>query len=194
MITFYKPNKSNKGSLATFKVVAKQTNQRGEYQEGCVFLSIVKQTGWDAATQKGSFKGGEQLNIKLTATEIASIISLFERGNDFSTVHRSSSGNVSISFAKWIDKASGEHRGFGFFATKEFEGQKNSFSIGFRLGEDVQLREFLKFSLEHIFTASYSEDKRRAKEQFEKRSQEAENQQKKTFVEDALVEDEDPLF
>lgn len=64
-LAFYKPNPSVKGCACSFSFNSK---------DGAVFLSLVKQTGWDNSSKTGAFKGGAQCNVKLNTNEIGGLI------------------------------------------------------------------------------------------------------------------------
>src|ERR1041385_3092022 len=111
MITFYKPQKSGKGSLVNFTLAAgKGTN--GDFKEGCVYCKIIKQTSWDDSKHTGGFKGGDMTNVKLNLMELGKIVATLERGVPFSGYHSGYDQNVQINFAPWQDKETKEQRGY----------------------------------------------------------------------------------
>lgn len=163
MLTFYKPNKSNRGSLVNFKLAAGK-GDKAEYKEGCVFVTMVKQTGWNEKLRTGSFKDGESISVKLGLIELGEMINVINKTVRFNAYHSSASGGTTINFSPWEDKETKEHTGFGLQVIREKEGEKTNFAIGFKMGEGVVLSEFFRVAIEHILLANYAEEKRRAKD------------------------------
>lgn len=159
MLAFYKPNKSVKGSLANFSFSSKG-DKKG------IFVEMVKQTGWDEKTAKGSFKEGEKVNIKLSLIEAAAIIRAIEQNCSAAEkgfYHSSESGSAYINFTPY--ERGGSQVGFSLSVSKqEGSSDKKNFYIGFDFNEARLLQEFLSFALEHIFSGLYSDALKARKE------------------------------
>lgn len=169
MITFFKPNKSNKGCLASFKLVHKQNRDPEPHKEGCVWLSLVKQVGWNEQNRTGSFKNGETINIKLNIIELGGLIDTIESGRSFEAFH-SAKDKVSIKFAPFTPNGAERPVGFSFSVLRDKEGEKSNFNISFRFGEGKTLREFLRLAIQEVLMSNYADEKRRFKE-FSKQNQ-----------------------
>jgi hypothetical protein len=168
MITLFKANPRNTGALVSFKFTAK-SNKKGEpFKEGAVYVSLVKQVSWNESNKTGSFSGGSQTSIKLSPIEVGRFIRVLEKDETYNTVHRSDSGMTIIDFKPYVKN--GEFKGYGLAINKNTDGEKESFMVGIGLGEDVQVREFLKLALEHIHLAAYAEEKRRTEEYYESKN------------------------
>lgn len=159
MLTFYKPNKSVKGSLANFSF-----NSKGE-KKG-IFIELVKQTAWDEASGSASFKNGEKVNVKLSLIEVGALIKAIERNEaaaEKGFYHSTQAGSALINFSPY--SRDGAQIGFSLSVSKqEGRNEKKNFYIGFDFSECVLLREFLKFSLEHVFSGMYSDALKARKE------------------------------
>jgi hypothetical protein len=174
MLQFYKPNRGNTGAACSFSFNSK---------EQCLFVEFVKQTGWNESERTGSFKGGEKANAKFSLTEIGGLLLTCEKLIEFSTFHKSAKNNSQIHFAPFYEKTEGDQRGklrgLGLRITRtnlEDSSDKQTFSIGLAPSEFTVLREFLKFSLDHIFSALYAEDKKRRQEFFDRKQKEEDEQ------------------
>jgi hypothetical protein len=159
MLTFYKPNKSVKGSLANISF-----NSKGE-KKG-IFIEMVKQTAWDEATGAASFKNGEKVNVKLSLIEAAALIKAIEKNEaaaEKGFYHSSTGGSAYINFTPYA--RDGKQIGFSLSINKqEGQNEKKSFYIGFDFNESQLLKEFLRFSLDHIFSGMYSDALKARKE------------------------------
>lgn len=162
MLESYKPNKAGKGCLINFKLSVGRP-EKGPYKEGCVFFEMKKQTGWNEQKGIGSFKGGDSVTVKLNSIEIGKMLNTLEHNRKFEGYHDGQNQIVHIYFTPWLDKASGEQKGFGLQVIREKNGEKVPFGIGFAFGEDQKLKRFLIIALEHILLGNYAEDKRMAK-------------------------------
>jgi len=191
MITFFKPNKNQSGSLVNFSVAAGQpSNPEKEFKEGCVYCKVVKQTAWNEKTHTGSFKGGDSLNVKLNMIELGKMIATMESKIPFSTYHTGYDQNVGINFSVWRDKETKEEKGYGLIFSVAKGGEKNKFAVGFQPGEDVVLKKFCELAIEHIMMANYAEEKRRIKKSFANKNKTepaAESTQENNELEDDSV-------
>jgi hypothetical protein len=160
-IQFYKPNKSNKGFAASFQ---------DSHQNDCVFVQIIKQSGWDDTKHIGSFATSRtditaNTTIKINDLEAAALLDVIERNRPFTAFHDSDSPK-SVSFVPWISKTppeegqKPEQRGFSFFITigsKTDSDYKNAFYIGFSYAEARLIREFLINTLHSHFNIARQE-------------------------------------
>lgn len=149
-LNFYKPNKSNTGTALSFNVSNKD-QAKGEAPD--LYVSFVKQAGWNDQSKKGSFsenaKNPEKTAaLKLNQTEAASIIRSVRQSAKFSTVHVYQGSTTSIMFGPYVKK-SGDNA-FSFSIKKG----EQSFLIGFELGEAELIAQYLENYLRKSFEAS----------------------------------------
>jgi hypothetical protein len=160
-LTFYKANPKNTGASCGISFNSK---------DQCVFFNLKKQVSWDPKKRVGSFWDGKHALIKLSINEVGDVIRVLEQNTDFSAYHVSGEFKTQISFKPYFkeveqdDELKEVHKGFtlSIYKTGSDENDKTSILIGFTHGEAIALREFLKFSLVHIYSAIYSADKKRA--------------------------------
>lgn len=148
-LNFYKPNKSNTGTAISFNV-----NQ--EEKGLSLYVSFVKQAGWNEQTRKGSFsenaKNPEKTaSLKLNETEAATIIRSVRTGSKFSTVHAYQGSNTSIMFGPYTKKTGDQALSFSI------KKGEQSFLIGFELGEGELIAQFLENYLSKSFAFTPSE-------------------------------------
>lgn len=145
MLSVFKPNARCLGHAAFFSLSA---------EKGCVYVSIIKQSGWNNETKKGSFKQSRDdstkiTSIKLGTFELGKIINSIERRVPADMYHISPSGSTKISFSprqvQTKDGGSATQFSLAVFKSKEL-----SFHISFDDGEAVVLREALKVALTEI--------------------------------------------
>jgi hypothetical protein len=153
MVPFYHPNRANKGFAASFW---------HSERDDTIFATILKQSGWDEATQNGLFKQSVddpnmKVNVKLDYTECAAILDCIERGREFKTYHDFGDFPKQISFTHWTPKDREgvvAHKGYSFSITvtsKQDSTFKNSFYIALTFPEARLLREFIIYSLHAHF-------------------------------------------
>lgn len=185
-IAFYKPNKKITGCLCGVSFDSRVDGHQA------VFFELVKQTGWDKKRDNGTFKDGDKLILKFGLHEVARLISAMDRKEDVKFYHDSPAAKSSITFQPVKNKEDGSLRGFGLSVYRTAkDGDKSKFSIMFAVNkssdEALQLREYLKFSMNHIFNGIHYKDvalKKKAAAQRESVSQE----QKKTNKADTKAE------
>lgn len=180
MITFYKPNSSNKGALLSVNHTARadKKNEDGSVQKGdkTVWLNFVKQTGWNEKEKTGTFKDGKKLNVKLSPTETAGLIAAIDRNVSLAVVmdntyvyHDGTDYGLTIVFEpafkkekqgeKWVD--TNVQRGFKFQVTKTNKANKEdkeSFSVGLTYAELSLLKYYLIDTIYHFCGAWKAED------------------------------------
>lgn len=158
-LQFYKPNAKKTGAACTWDVSAKAEGDK------CVYVELIKQTGWDADVKTGSFKDGAKLNVKFTITELGEILHAIETVDDawkgqgrHGTVHQSPSGTTLIKFYRYGNPTSG----YALTVSRKVDGEDVSISMGFRFSELRALKSWIEFALEKIYSSIYAEDKKRA--------------------------------
>lgn len=179
-LQFYKANRAVSGSALGITFNSK---------EQAVFFECIKQTGWDEGTKNGSFKGGDKANVKFSLFEVGGLIDVIETvlatsvasdkatlvpaRREFKGYHSNAKGSTQITFKEY--KRGTDLVGLSLSVKKTVtEGKvETSFVMGFSFAEAVTLREYLKFTLEHAFSALYAEDKERAKAYAKKKEDEA---------------------
>jgi|WetSurMetagenome_2_1015567.scaffolds.fasta_scaffold139285_2 hypothetical protein len=145
MIHIYHPSKSLNGSACSFWIG----------NEGSLFATILKQSGWDNETRTGTFKASvsdatKKVNIKLSEIEVCSILDCIDRGRSFSTYHDNDDSPKSITFSPWLTGEPKSQKGFSFSIT--LNNSKNSFYIGLTFAEARYVREFLMHFLQTAFS------------------------------------------
>lgn len=184
MITYYRPNSANKGSLLSVNFSARP-DKVGENSidkgDKSFYLSFVAQTSWNAAEKTGSFKDGKKINVKLSPTEAGGIIAAVKRNTTLAAMmgqeyvyHDGDKSATTIYFGphfkkikqgdKWVD--SDTQIGFGIRVVKTEKANKEnkeSLSIGLTYAETELLVSYLQDGLTHIFDALFSENISRLK-------------------------------
>jgi hypothetical protein len=147
-LNFYKPNRSNTGTAVSFNTVDKKEEKGVD-----LYVSFIKQAGWNDQTKKGSFsenaKNPEKTaSLKFNEAEAASIIRAVRLGSKFSTVHAFQGSTTSIMFGPY-QKKNGD-------AALSFSIKKGeqSFLIGFELGEGELIAQYLENYLRKSFDLS----------------------------------------
>lgn len=154
-IHIYHPNKGNTGFACSFS----------QGRDGTIYATLLKQSGWDAERQNGTFKASvndplKSVNIKLGQVEVAAILDCLDRNRQFSNPHDSDKQMKSIRFEPWKMKDSNEQRGFSFSVTvtdkEDSSVPKNSFYIGLNFAEGRLVREYLMTALHKSFDVDFS--------------------------------------
>ena len=147
-LNFYKPNRSNTGTAVSFNTVDKKEEKGID-----LYVSFIKQAGWNDQTKKGSFsenaKNPEKTaSLKFNEAEAASIIRAVRLGSKFSTVHAFQGSTTSIMFGPY-QKKNGD-------AALSFSIKKGeqSFLIGFELGEAELIAQYMENYLRVFFECS----------------------------------------
>ena len=150
-LQIFKPNASNTGSAFTFNF---GPDKKGGDTKGdiCLFASGVIQSGWDANTKRGSFKGNAKnpdktVNIKFNEFEIGGFIDAFKRQVEFKGYHTSANGTAAFTFGPFIkdDKLLG-------FSLSILRNNKDKFRVGLTMGECEALMSFLDFGLKTLWS------------------------------------------
>lgn len=162
MINFYSAKQDNSGAMVSWSVNSK---------DGSVWARLIKQTGTttgEGGQRNGTYAGGQTINVKFNADEAGALIHGLRNFEKTSLFHKSPKGSTAINLSPYVIEAKGstpEKRGLGFSVT---QGELQ-FKIGMSLGQGETLAQFLEFALEHIFSALYSEEKKRIKESMDKK-------------------------
>ena len=159
MISFYKPNKSVKGTACSFYY---NPNDKS------FFCTMIKQHGWNEKTRTGSFSKNrndpsKRVNVKLNAVEVASFIDTIESNREFTGYHGSNQ-IVRFKFCPYVRED--KQVGFSLSVTKELKEDstnKTNFLIGFTYPESVLLREHLSHLLKESFLNEEKEFKSKNK-------------------------------
>jgi hypothetical protein len=163
MSEFYSPKADQSGAALFVTFNSK---------EGSVYCKFLQQTSWNAQTKKGGFQGGQIINFKLSQDETGAIIESVRNKNQTSFYHQFDGGATTGSFSYYrIEPKTSKDKvreGFGFKVKKGDLELK----VGFTLGSAERLMEFLKFSLDHVFSAEYSVEKKKNEEYLKKKEQE----------------------
>jgi len=152
MIQFYKPNPSVKGSACSFWMT----------DDKALMSSFIKQDSWDSARKRGSFSKNKdnpkaKALVKYSQVEAGGLIDAIERNVLWSAYHSSKNQIVKVNFGPYMDKKTGEQKGFSYAVNKEGKEDstdKVSFIIGLTFPEARLLKEFLSALLQKTFENS----------------------------------------
>jgi hypothetical protein len=184
MLTFYKPNKSVKGSLLSINFSAKTDkveNDKTVKGDKSFYLNFVGQSGWNEAERTGSFKEGNKITVKLSLTEAGGILAAISRNTTLASVmgqeyvyHDGEKTATTIYFGphfkkekqgeKWVDTTN--QVGFGIRVVKTEKANKENkeqLSIVLTHAETELLVNYIKDALCHVFDALFSENITRLK-------------------------------
>lgn len=167
-LQLYKSNKSLKGCAASFKFNSK---------DGKLWINLIKQVSYDEKRHIGSFKDGTKIAISVGLWEIGSFLEAFEKNTSFATVHSFEKEGVkeytNIKLAPYMAKVAKKNddddkedefvtvqKGFGLTVSKGKEDNKIALLLPINFGEVQVLKEYLKFVLNHCFSAIYAADKK----------------------------------
>lgn len=152
MPQFYKGNQSLKGHGVSFSSNPK---------EKCVFLQMVKQSGWSADKHLGQY-AGPKITVKLNLSEIGELLDMFQNNRTYSKPH---SNGVQIRFAPYIVQE--VQKGYGISISKK-EGEVSTTWLGsFNFADKEILVSYLNYVLRTIFNAEETEMRKAYKERQE---------------------------
>lgn len=150
MPQFYKGNKSLKGHGVSFSSNPK---------EKCVFISMVKQSGWSDERHLGSF-AGPKISVKLSVAEIGELLDMFNNNRSYSKPH---GDTVQLSFKPYIIKDTDNQdvqKGYGITINKK-EGDVSTTWLGsFNFADKEVLVSYLNYVLRMIFNAEETEQRK----------------------------------
>lgn len=150
-ITFYKPNTKGTGSAINFYV--------GE-RDNALWLNLLKQSGPmdNKPFMASKDDPTKKISVKFSQVETGALIKTLQRGipagGEKGLYHSSPKGVSRISFKPYLDKVSGEDKGFSLAVSKEPVGDsvnKISVLIGLTHAEAAVLEEFLRMALRISF-------------------------------------------
>lgn len=159
MLTIYKPNSSNKGSLLSVNFYSKQED--GKLDSGS-FFNFVLQNGWNDKTKKGAFKDGKKYNLKFNITELAGFIYAIENNTGLAKAlfHDSPNATTQIFFEpafkqvkendKWVK--TDKQAGFRLRITQKKSGEDKGESFG--IGLDFNEATLFKLALINIINSA----------------------------------------
>lgn len=156
-IHIYHPTKTVKGFACSFWY---------SERDNSVYATLIKQSGWDAENQNGTFKDSlndpnKKISIKLSFTEVGGIIDAIESNRAYSWYHDGEATHKQIGFAPWftgVDESK-KQTGFSFSISvvdKNDKNNKNPFYIGLNFAEARHLKEYLIFILHKTFKRNFS--------------------------------------
>lgn len=151
----YKPNSKKTGSACSwsFNSSHKKTLEDGRTVGGLysVYTQLIKQTSWNDQTKRGSFKGGDKINLKFSVWEVGEMINTFKNYGECKFFHKSedTSSQISIKYAEDRNQ----------FALSVSQGDKKFF-LPISIGESNAIIIWLENALIHIFDGQHSEQKK----------------------------------
>lgn len=151
MLNIYKPNP---------KVTGTGLSLQASDRDGKLYLNLIKQSGWNDQTKKGSFlankdKPGASTVLKFNQMEAGSLIDSIENMTTASFYHASSSKTTRISFAPsniQKDKAPNCFVLTVNQAETEDSSKKTNFLIPFTFAEARVIKEYLIHYLHKSFS------------------------------------------
>jgi hypothetical protein len=127
--------------------------------DGTIMSSLIKQHSWDDKRKTGSFQKNKEnpkgrVIVKLGESEVGGMVDSIESNREFSTYHSSQNQVLQIKFSPYLDKKTGEQKGFSFSVNKQDKQDttnKVGFVIGFTFPEARYLKEYFSFILNKVF-------------------------------------------
>jgi hypothetical protein len=172
MIHFYKPNPKVTGTACSFWL----------NRDGSIMGSMIKQDSWNEVKKIGSFSKNKdnpqaRVIIKFSKIEIAGIVDALEREVEFKTYHTSQNQILQVLFRLYLDKVTGEKKGFSFSINKQQKDDstaKTGFIIGFNYPEARLLRhELLRILTEALYADDAAKDQSNRDEKSAPREEQA---------------------
>ena len=147
--SLYKPNSKVTGCAFQFKVGQSKSNEK------TLYVSAIQQAGWNENTKTGSFSENaknpeKNLNIKLNENEIGGLLYAIRCYTEFSAFHTYEENKTQISFKPYTKNNEAKTKAFSFSISRN---GNQKFGIGIELAEAEALSEFLKFTLNRIFSS-----------------------------------------
>ncbi len=154
-LSFFSPKSTGKGAALYVSFNSK---------DAALYFKLISQTGWDNNTKQGSFKNGTIINVKFSLDEIGSFIHAIRTKKKANFYHSFGEENCSGSLSYYLIKAQKEgdtdKDGFGI----QIKKGELTYQVGLTTGSAEKLMEYLRFALDHIFSAIYAADKKQAEE------------------------------
>jgi hypothetical protein len=123
-------------------------------KDGAVYFKFAPQTAYHADRRaKGEYGWRDSINIKLDVGEVGAIIRSLRIDGEYTFVH-DFEGNKTTGGVKFYTSKNGSH-GFGFYAKK---GDRE-IKVPVQVGDGELILEYLRFCLDHIFSADYALEK-----------------------------------
>jgi hypothetical protein len=144
--SLYKPNSKATGCAFQFKIGQGKTNEK------VLYVSAIQQASWNENTKTGSFSENaknpeKNINFKLTENEIGGMIYAIRNYSDFSAFHTFDENKTQITFKPYTKQ--NDTKAFSFSVSRN---GNQKFGIGIELSEAETLSEFLKFTLNQIYS------------------------------------------
>lgn len=144
--SLYKPNSKVTGCAFQFKIGQSKNDEK------TLYVSAIQQSSWNENTKTGSFSDNAKnpektLNIKLNENEIGGLLYAIRVYAEFSAFHTYDENKTQISFKPYT-----KQNGAKAFSFTIARNGNQKFGIGIELGEAEALSEFLKFTLNQIYT------------------------------------------
>lgn len=160
-LQFYRANKNNTGVAVSFNF-----GQKRDKSSLDLYISGIKQSGWNAQTMTGSFKGSaddpsKNINMKFSDTEVGGIIYALENQKTFSAYHKSPAGATTASVRPyipekiksgqdWVANTNKVSQGVSITIKKDGENAP-SFPLTLNFGEAITLAVYLRAGLTDKF-------------------------------------------
>ncbi len=160
-LQFYRANKNNTGVAVSFNF-----GPNREKTSIDLYASGIKQSGWNAQTNSGSFKGNAQdankiINMKFSEFEVGGLIYALENKDSFGAYHKSDAGVTTASVRLYVPEKIKTAQGFvdntkktatGMSITLKKDGENApSFPLTVSFGEATALAIYLRTGLTEKF-------------------------------------------
>ena len=127
-------------------------------KDGSVYLKMAPQKAYhDERKAKGEYDWPNAVNVKLDTGEVGALIRALRTDGEFTFIH-DFEGNKTSGSCKFYknEKGGRTYYGFGFSVKKGDREVK----VPIGLGDGELIMEYLRFALDHIFSADYAVDKK----------------------------------
>lgn len=156
-VSIYKPNTRMTGAAINFYIS----------RDNSIMLSMLRQTGPIDSRPFYASKDDptKKVTVKFSAIECGALLRTIQRGipagGEKGLYHSTDKAKTSITFKPYLDKTTGEDRGFSLITSRENAGDsvnKVSVLIGITHAEAAVIEEFLKIAIQTSFEKA-TEDK-----------------------------------
>lgn len=188
-LSFYKPNSKNTGCGFSF-----QCGIDNKTKEPALYVKSIKQHSWDSNKKTGYFSKNsgdpdKNITVKFNEFECGEIISSIRNRREYSTFHSFGEDKTVIKLSPWDKKQKKSQKNsegeweevwvtVPAFSLGFTRNGNQLFGMGVEPGEAEVIMEYLKFSLNKLFSA-----------RFEKQSQQFISK-KQTQVEELSADDD----
>lgn len=195
----FKPNTYGSGVIFDVDFSSKGgTNKQNNQLMGHGFFSVTKQRSYNKETQKPVFvdENGniDKKTVKLSTTEMSGLICALQLNQRWmSDPHENDKGYTTVIFGprnkkekttdengriKWVETDVQDGYGFALMLKgKNKDSKAERYIVNLTYAEGFELIEYIKFILDHIFSADYAFTKKKRQEFAQNQNSSGKNQQ-----------------